>query len=324
MEMNFNGQFDNFSLKSPNTKTTHKWNLDYLHADFIELKALFWAKGSWLTITDVIGHYKDYSERLENITDSSDVSDLNDKWNTKFIEYFDTIKSRKNDLKDIYPFELDATSNYIKLKEELTNKNILYLSLLICSNLNNFKEIKDLLTKEFEKISKLAIEEYLKDFVFLELGENSTLRGNTRSKIEKISSVLNISYRENEIKNISSQASKEKGVDILAYKSFEDKIASMIIVLIQCACGKDWKSKTAETKRYETYLDFYKLKPIHSMSIPYYLSSENGFKDSEELGNKLVFERKRLLEFLKDEDSFDELSIKNVVNKCIEYENIEV
>ena len=73
-----------FKLTSPNTKSKHPWHLEHLHADFIELKALFWQQDEWLTLSDVIEDYKDNHEDLEDEeseTDEvgSDVTDKNDK-----------------------------------------------------------------------------------------------------------------------------------------------------------------------------------------------------------------------------------------------------
>lgn len=327
-------QFDTkFKLQSPNTKTTHPWHLEHLHADFIELKALFWQQDEWLTLTDVIGHYKDNYENLENEevkTDEvgSENGENNDKFFSKFIGIFQIIKDRKHSFKDEYPFEVDFVNNYIKLpKVNFSDKQILYIKLLLSSNLNNFNNsVRSLLTTDFEKISAKAMEGYLPKSIIKEFGKNSSYIGNTITKIRDLSSELNISTRESELSKIALTASQEKGLDLLAYTPFNDTISSMLIVLGQCACGKNWIDKTNETTSYETYLDFYKLSPIHSLFIPYSLiiDGEKGFYQSEHLKDRLIFERKRILENIQDSSFFKSLNSFQIVNKSIETTAIEV
>jgi hypothetical protein len=320
-----------FKLKSPNTKTDHPWHLQHLHADFVELKCLFWSKNEWLTLQDVIGHYKDSNEKTDNeksTTDEvgSDASDNDDRLLSNCIEIFQVNKDRVQYFSLDYPFEVDEANNYIKLKKDLTLKHLLYIKLLLASNLNNFPKLKSFLTTDFERISAKVLEIYFPNSIVKEFGQNSIYKGNTKTKIEALATDLNIESRKRELKKIPDNASKEKGVDIIAYIPFKDKITSIIILLAQCACGKDWPSKTNETTNYETYLDFYQLRPIHSMMIPYCISSEldNGFYQSQSLVNKLVFERRRMVEILTDLDFFQNLESYEIAKKVAEIEAVEV
>ena len=319
-----------FELKSPNTKKSHPWYLSHLHADFIELKCLFWAKNEWLSIKDIIGHYKDSGEEFEkeeSLTDAvgSNASENEDKLFSKFIDIFEVIKERLSYFEDDYPFEVDSKNNYIKLKTKISDRHVLYIKLLLDSNLNNFPKLQHILTKDFEKISAWVLKEYLPNSQVSELGKNSTHKGNTKTKIESLSKDLNITIRKEEVDRLPPSASQEKGLDLIAYIPFKDKIASTIILLAQCACGKPWPNKTNETSNYESYLDFYKQRPIHSMFVPYCLSFENtGFYQSESLNDKLVFERKRIIEFISDFTEFHKLESFEIANKVFETEAVEV
>lgn len=319
-------QFERFVLKSPKKKPKH---LIHLHADFIELKTLFWAKDSWVTITDIITHYKDVIESdIENDSEGNGTnsSDNDDKLKSKTLEVFDLIDERKIIFNDKYPFIIDKIHNRIKLKNNLTQENLLYLKLLLDSNLNNFTNVSSILTSEFETISAIALQNYLPNSTVEELGNNSVLKGNTKSKIKVLSKKLNVKRNKKEVKKLSKLANKEKGLDIIAYLPFEDKIASMIVIMVQCACGKGWSDKRGETESYESFLNFYKLRPIHSMFIPYGLTGDNneGFSESNNLTNRLVFERKRILENIQDLNFFNNLKSKEIVEKCVEFEYIEV
>lgn len=319
-----------FKLKSPNIKTDHPWHLQHLHADFVELKCIFWSKNEWLTLQDVIGHYKDSNEEADNqsTTDEvgSDASDNDDRLLSKCIEIFQVNKDRAQYFSLDYPFEVDDNNNYIKLKKDLTQRHLLYVKLLLASNLNNFPKLKSVLTKDFEKISANVLQVYFPNSIVKEFGENSDYKGKTKNKIKALATDLYIEARIKELQKIPDTASKEKGLDIIAYIPFKDKITSMIILLAQCACGKDWPSKTNETANYQTYLDFYQLQPIHSMMIPYCISDEmqNGFYQSESLVEKLVFERRRIIEILIDLDFFQNLESYEIAKRVSEIEAVEV
>lgn len=322
---------DSFKIKSPNLKKGHPWHLSHLHADFVELKSLFWSKNEWLTLQNVIDHYKDINEIPENKESStdevgSDASDIEDRLFTRGIEIFEVLKDRFEYFGNDYPFDIDSTNNYIKLKTEITERHLLYIKLLLASNLNNFSKFKTVLTNDFEKISAYVLKSFLPKSIVKEFGKNSTYKGNTRKKIKKLSKELNVDRRKKEIRKISRTASQEKGLDLIAYIPFQDKITSMVILLAQCACGKSWPSKTNETNNYESYLDFLKLKPIHSMIVPYSLSGnkESGFYQSESLNGKLVFERKRILELLTNLEFFRELKSYELAKKVSETVAVEV
>ncbi len=320
---------DSLKIIAPNTKKTHPWYLSHLHADFIELKCLFWAKEEWLTHIDVVGHYKDSDQGKDEQKNSnevgSDASDNDDRLLSQITEIFITLKERETLLKIDYPFDLDRKNNYIRLKTELNEKHLLYIKLLLDSNLNNFPKLQHILTKDFEKISANALKEYFPNAIIAELGKNSTYKGNTKEKIKALAKDLNVSIIQEEVDKLSPTATQEKGLDLLAFFPFEDKIASTVILLAQCACGKKWPSKTNETGNYESFLNFYKQKPLHSMFIPYYLSSEqNGFHQSESLSNKIVFERKRIIEFVNDYSDFKNLESYQIVQKATQTVALEV
>lgn len=333
-EENFELQFQNFEIMPPNPKQDHPWTLKHLHADFIELRALLWDKQSYLTLSDAITYYKDIGVNIDfeetNLIEdevSSSTSEKNDKWVKRFKEYFDLIIERSLIFYESYPFELDGYK--IKLRDDLEDIHKLYLYLLLASNLNNFKNVGYKLTSEFETICKNSLEEYLPSFVVEEFGENSTYNGNTITKIKKLSSKLKVNYRKSELRHITREAMKEKGLDLLAYKKFDDEIANMLIILGQCACGKNWSSKKHETQNYESYLDFFRLPPIHAFFIPYNLVNFDNnmyqFFQNDKINKSFFFERKRILESMnKRLDVFkNTLSIK-IVEKCIEISFIEV
>ena len=297
-------------------------NKEHLYADFIELKTLLSPTNVWVTISNVIDHYNDEKNLSEQNLNDLQKTDEDDKLKSKFETYFKLIEYRSSFLEGTYPFCIEQ--NKIQLKETLNDKHYFYLYLLIASNLNYFKSSQNQITKDFEKISEEVLKNYLNGNI-IPLGENSTLKGNTKEKLQNIAKTLNITVREDEINKISNNANKDKGVDLIGFKPFKDKISNMIIILSQCACGKEWYKKTNETKRYEHFLDFYKLLPIHAMFIPYgLLISENDFEQSEELKDRLVFERMRILEYAKNFNFVENPNMKKMINDILNNPNMEV
>lgn len=332
LENKFKKQFTKFSLKFPNPKQDHPWILEHLHADFIELRTLFWDNTSFMTLQDVISYYKDNSIEVD-YKESNTVDDqlsspnaLKDEyWNSKFLSIFSIIEEREIVYGENYPFIYDREK--IKIKPNLNDNHKLYLYLLISSNLNNFSSLSDILTSEFETISKNAMQGYLPNFIVEEFGKNSEYSGNTETKIKALSTKLRIAFNQVELDNISKNASQEKGLDVIAWAPFEDGLASMIIILAQCACGKDWVKKKSDTSYYEdSYLHFLKMKPAHALFIPYGLVHyEETFYQSDRTNAILIFERKRILDLVKNElQIFKKSNSYLIVEKCIELDAIEV
>jgi len=332
LEDKLNKQFSKFSLKSPNPKQDHPWILEHLHADFIELRTLFWDNTSFVTIQDAISFYKDNNievvkEKDRRVEDdlSSPNAEIDESWNRKFLKIFSIIEEREVVFGDDYPFVYDKEK--IKLKENLNDIQKLYLYLLISSNLNNFSSLQDILTSEFETISKEALQQYLPSFIVEEFGKNSEYTGNTTKKIKELASKLNVDFVEKSLKNIAKNASQEKGLDVVAWSPFEDTIASMIVILGQCACGKDWSKKKSETSYYEhSYLLFRKLKPLHAMFIPYGLVHfDDEFYQSDKTDSQLVFERKRIMNMVRNNiEVFKSSNSYSIVERCILEDAIEV
>lgn len=338
--MSFKGkiqkQFGSYSLKSPDVKSSHPWHKIHLHADFLELKTLLWAKDSYLTKQDLITHYKDSDQNpMEDGSDFFDselyASNEIDKWDKTFEEIFDVIEDRSLIFDTDYPFKLDREK--ICLKQTLSFKQKLYIYLLISSSLNNFSTTQNQLTKDFESLSKFALQEFFQTYNVEEFGQNSIYSGNTRTKIEQLGKILNVDIRPDYISEISKYASKEKGLDIVCWKNFNDKISNMPIVLCQCACGKDWHKKQDEPRIYDrAFLDFNKLKPKYSLLIPYALGKivsdgKSGIKFHEEANTNgaLIFERKRILDSINTSKAEIEGFLSfDVVEHCIKEEYYEV
>ena len=315
-------QFDKLKLKVPHESK----HLTHLYVDYVELIALF-SNDSVITRGDLIDRLQDEGilevEEGDEVLNEvgSDTAEQRDEHEAKVSDIFRIIEERTHIFGTNYPFSF--SDNHLKLRQNLTFKQELYLMLLIASNLDIFSKVKSELTAEFETVSYYTLKNYLaSNAVVKEFGENSTYTGNTKEKISQLADELGLEINEYEWNKIADQNTKERGLDIIGWVPFSDNTPNFLAILGQCACGKEWFKKQNETKRVEEYLRFYKLPPVHSLFIPYSIvEMSKGFYQSDEINKgSLIFERNRIVELFDNEDAFSSMLSKQVVQKSIEFE----
>lgn len=330
-EENLIDQFISFGLKPPEElpKDLHKLSvpkhLTHLYADYVELIALF-SNGSHITRDGLLDRLQDEGVlRLEDSKETlnevgSDTAEQQDNQEAWIGSIFKILEERANLFSDNYLF--NYSNNNLILKDYLSFKQELYLMLLIASNLNLFHKVQSKLTAEFELISFYVLKSFLPASAIIKsFGENTEYAGNTKAKISALSKDLNLEINEYELGQISDGNVKDRGLDVIGWIPFTDKNPNFLTLLGQCACGKDWFKKSSETKRYQSYLRFYKLHPIHCLFIPYsIIEVSKGFYQSDEIHNSLMFERKRIVELFEEEEIFNSLNSRKIVTKAIEFE----
>lgn len=182
--------------------------------------------------------------------------------------------------------------------------------------------MQSILTTEFELLSGEVLKEFLPDkAVIKQFGKNTGYKGSARDKIRALADELNIDTDEYEINQISKQNNQEEGLDLIGWIPFKDNNPNTIIILGQSGCGKNWYGKKFETSRYENFFHFYKQPPIHTLFIPYAISSNEGrfYQSKDIVKPTLIFERKRLLEYSQNQDFFDYFKSKEIVERCIDF-----
>lgn len=287
-----------------------------LYADFVELMSLF-AKQDGITLDDIQKKFfgeKDY-DNTEEYNCIAEEKDIDEGFLKKI---FIMIEERITLYKKDYPFEYQRNEILI-LKSDLTDKNKLYLSLLISSILNIFESFKNDLTTDFEKISYEVLKNFLpKNANVREFGKNTKYEGSAREKIEKLATDLNLSVKKYDHEQISKGNNQERGLDIVGWLSFDDSCGNTIIFLCQCACGKGYEYKQHELRRFHNYLEFYKTKPQYTLFIPYSLINirDKKFYDSGLIEDDyLIFERKRIIEYYKCSKKLESFKIiENIIN----------
>lgn len=281
------------------------------YADVVELLAIFNKECTTGDIEDFLFGENDYDE--EGVTKS----EINDGNETFIKSIFSILKYRFSLFADSYPFEIN--NDIIKLKDHINNSEKNYIFLLISSSLDIFNQFQTILTTDFETVSYEALKKYLPNAVVKQFGKNSEYHGNAKSKIKQLACDLGLSIKKYEISQIDNRNNQERGLDIIGWIPFDDKCSNMVIFLCQCACGKDFGPKHHDTRRFENYLEFYKTKPQHTLFIPSSLiNSKNKFDSSDDIeDDSLVFERKRIVSLIKNENVIDGLKSKELLEKCL-------
>lgn len=313
-------QFSSYSL----CKIDGSYCNSHLYCDFIELLSLITPADCLVTSNDVLARvYPDIFQDdnagadfcTEEIGDRT--CENNDRKQQMIESYFEELSNRSNLLGELYPFQIEDCE--IQLKSNLSIKQKDYLGLLVCSNLNNFKKLQPYLTSDFEEFSYCALKNYLPPQANVKkFGEGSSYSGSARDKIIALAADMNIEVNDFELNNLSPHNSQEKGLDIVAWLHFYDKIPNMVSILGQCACGKKWYSKIYEPKRYVNYFKFYRQSPILALFVPYFLVNQTCFHQSDDIvPDCLIFDRVRILTLIGDCDSI--ANTRSIVENCIEF-----
>lgn len=311
--------FSNFSLE---LGTLPARNLIYLYADYVELVSLF-SNQNYVTTSDILDRFKDEGIIRQQKADEEQ-SIANDE-DERFIDsVYRLLMEREQLFGDDYPFNLERNDR-IKLKniDDISDRNKIYIYMLLSSSLNIFSEFQPELTTEFEILCKQVLTNFLPtNAVVKSFGKMSHYDGTAIQKIQALANDMKIRIDEDGFNEISTKGNQERGLDLIGWIPFEDNVANFLSILAQCACGKEWYKKLGETSRYNHYMKFHRLNPIHTMFIPYSLVSYNKstFFRNDEIDNRLIFERKRILNYISDTAFFNSLHSKELVEKCIDFE----
>lgn len=317
-----NEQFDSLKITILNEPKYKK----HLYADFIELVSLF--SNDYVSQNEIIDRLQDNGEvfKVEETPDGeiglyeTESQDKAESWMNSVFEYLIT---REKNYGTSYPFVIDKTKGIKnKDKKSLTEKQKLYLFLLIASSLNFFPKIIDKLTSEFEILSENILKSYLPENAKVYgFGSNTKFTGNAQDKIKDLAKEVNVQFNDRIVSQVSKRSSKEEGLDLIGWIPFEDNNPNTIIILGQCACGKDWFSKQNETLRYDRFYYPYLLQFTHAMFLSCDINNNGDvFEfDKDITFNHLIFERRRLINLAKPDIFNDLIYSKIIIEKSINY-----
>lgn len=292
-------------------------NLRHLDADFAELVALF-SGGDFFTAADLVRRFSSSEERdvADDLEIGSRVPERSDETESWAVDVFSLIGERSNVFDEDYPFLVEPKA--LCIRKEITAKQRLYLMLLMAGNLNYFPKVLAALTTDFERVSFEALKWFLPAHAIVKrFGKDSDYKGNAQEKLSGLARDLGVEINERESRKILGN--EDRGLDVVGWIPFSDSYANFLSVFGQCACGKDWFSKQHETRRFEnSYLVFQTLPPIHALFVPTSLSRNTDLYQSDEvISGTLLFERRRILEYVRETDFFEGLRSNQFVNGCL-------
>jgi len=328
---NLKAQFAELKVKLPEVAK----NLDHLYIDYIELVALFSNKvyvtkddilnriqdDGESTIDDVISNEASDDEIEGDLFDNSNTSKRNDIKERWADNLFKVLEDRASIFGENYPFLFSNHTGLI-LKENIKEKQEVYLFLLISSNLDLFKKVAPDLTTDFEEVSFLILKNFLPNAEVRKFGKKSEYEGNAKAKIRTLAKEMKLEVNEYSLENISDQNNQERGLDIIAWVPFADNCPNIITILGQCACSKDWPKKYHDTQRFSNYMKYFRQKPIHAMFIPYSLicrNSDRFYRSDDIERNTIMFERNRIVNLFNNHAEFGALPSKKIIDKCVNY-----
>ncbi len=277
------------------------------YADYIELVCL--VTNDFVSQADIKDRLYDEGEAF-SVQDNVDgeigdvEAQINDKAESFVNTCFSYLQLRVDVYKETYPFCVDDHQG-VKLigKDKLSNKQKLYIYLLISSNLNIFSKLMHSITAEFEFLSENVLKNYLpSNAKVYGFGSNSAFTGNAQKKMRDLANILNVDTDDRIINQVSPHNSKEEGLDLVGYIPFKDENPNTIIIFGQCACGKNWFGKQNESRRYERFYKPYLNPFTFALFSPRdYTNKDHRFCSDKDLTEgQLLFERRRLLELSDD------------------------
>lgn len=305
--------------------TSHRYS--HISCDYIELLALV-NNNDLLSIEDIKDRFLEDGEIIvpENESDEnlgSMVAEIDEKWDNKILEWFNSLDTRQNLYNYFYPFIVKNET--IKLRKKLTYKHKLYIFLLLNSNLKYIKQTS-FLTSDFEELSLTALKKYLPNTAkvhrFGKSLNTNRYTGHITEKVNKLAADLKFStkYKSH---FFATNDNGDGGLDIVSWIPFknDENQNNIQVFLGQCATGKEWSKKQWEPCKMTNYIDF-QATPQNIIFIPY--DGRNINREFEEEGHMLkniYFDRFRILYLIeKEKYLLDNLNSKTVVDNAIEYE----
>ena len=262
----------------------------FILADFLEYQAL--SKGK-CALNDLRSFLSASDDELEiGCIDEGDDKVLN-----KLQEALLCCSQRKKEFCE-YPFVINEQS--IALSNNFNDKELIYLFLLLANRMNMQKERvqegKDA-TKLFEHLCRLDVLNYFGNRSKCEIFGTSVVV-NFKDNVDALLKKLNVMGEYKQPYGGTNQQ-KDGGVDIVAWIPFEDGKDSQLIALGQCKTGSNWQNLI---RKVDFFDNFSTGRPFVNPLYMFFVSEDFGRNKWEEYsrGGGILFDRKRVLEFLPD------------------------
>jgi len=305
----------------------HKQSLINSWADYIELVCLANIDNE-ISEEDIIdrlsGRVKDFKEdtdenlaeidelekEFEDITEPSRRAEISDKWESRVKDYFKILALRQVLYDDYYPFTING--DCLIRKSELQEKQLLYVYLLMCSNLYLFDDVTRIeLASSFELISLNAFESLLPANAVVHLfGKNPFnkkgrfSKGTFWNKLKKLKVDLNEEINPHvRKKDFPESHTGDEGLDLVGWVPTGDRLSSSLIYFAQCACTYNFVEKQHSSSHsvWAQKITF-KNPPSNSTFIPHCFRGIDGtWIKSTEIMYTFLVDRRRILHYYSEQ-----------------------
>lgn len=144
-------------------------------------------------------------------------------------------------------------------------------------------------TKLFEEICNIAAKEYLGNSYLLGFPNNKNLLSQLKQSCKESCETIG--------HEIPRPVDKDGGVDIIAWKTFDDDRRNKVVVLIQCGAGKHFDKKhPINIVRWKRWINW-AFEPLTGISTPKLIRDEYEWQNLSD-NYKLIFDRPRIIKFV--------------------------
>jgi len=161
--------------------------------------------------------------------------------------------------------------------------------------------------KLFERLCSFAVKAYLSGeaIVFgwpVEPGGSSSIR----DRVIEVATRLNEKYVESPAKKY-----KDRGVDVVAWSPFAEQRPSQVVVLLQCAAGRDWRAKATDLPldAWGQYIHW-SCNPMKAFAVPCIIPERDWHEVSKEGG--VLFDRIRVTNLTSELEKEDKALAKDI------------
>ena len=310
-------------FKSLNNLPDTALSKSHYYCDYIELIVLC-DSDDGVAVNDIYDRFLE-GERISDIG-SEDGAISNEKWNSRIQCWFDQLVTRGESYGDDYPFEF--IDGRISLKNDMNDRQKLYLGLLLCSLLS-YIENSATFTSVFEKISCEATKSYLpagaEVHVFGKSSATDTkYQGTLMNKVRELATDLSVKVTCSD-DDFRKYDNGDGGVDVVAWVPFSNdtNLERKQIFLGQSASGKNWNTKQGSVDRMFNYLNLPR-NVQNLLFVPFDFRDENrNFSEKGEITSELIFDRHRLMNLIDPDVIFnDDLGVlfQSKINASIDFE----
>lgn len=148
----------------------------------------------------------------------------------------------------------------------------------------------------FEQLSTFSVESMFCGWKVERVGWAPTSKLKMCDYIDDLISRINEKDGAEKLDFVSKHAN-DLGLDLLAYYPFSDAYNACPIIMLQCACGKNWEGKKNEPCLDEwSKIISFQTPPMKGMAIPYAFTSRTEFRVQTASVKGLFLDRYRLLQ----------------------------